>query len=150
MNIFDDLINPEDSKISNLPINIPGIEISNSPDSVNGLYTTNPPAPTNPLGQTILAGKETVPVASTLKNPVKKAGILEQIGHEAFNSNNLALAGQFVYDSIKSFSSTDEVPEGWTALSLDAVEGFPRNYWEYLTDAKSPNDLLARQASCLL
>jgi len=135
---------PNSPIMPNLPLQIAEASISPSSDPIDNIYT-DPEYKGNPLGQTILTGPGSVPLTSTLPNPVPKPGYFETIAHYAGKMNNLALAGQLAYDAFTSTSAVDEVPEGWTAKNVESVEGFPREYWEYLIDAKSPNDLIARQ-----
>ena len=90
-------------------------------------------------------GKGSIPLEMTIKEPVKKAGWFEQAAHELTKMNRLTLAGEFIYDRFNQSSSVDDVPEGWTALRPENIEGFPEQYYDYITSARSPNDLIARQ-----
>ena len=88
---------------------------------------------------------EGIPIESTLKDVPERPGWFAQVGHEMFKMNKLALAGEFVYDSLNQSPTNDIVPEDFTALKPENIAEFPQQYWDYITSARSPNDVLARQ-----
>jgi len=76
----------------------------------------------------------------------KAPGWFKTFFHAILESNELANAGQFAFLKKEELSHlADEVPDGWTAMSFESVNGYPQKYWPYLVSAVSPNDLKARQ-----
>jgi len=134
-----------------LPITLPGMSINNSPgirfqDFPDEKYVY--PEFLNAIdeGPTLITGEGAIPIESTLRDVPEKAGWFEQVGHALWENNKLALAGELAYQQIAySNSANDPVPEGFTAMLPENVEGFNSKYWDYITDAKSPNDLKSRQ-----
>jgi len=117
-----------------VPVKINGINVEDlAPTSLFEAPTNRPEIGTG------------IPIESTLKDVPERPGWLSQVGHEMFKMNRLALAGEFVYDSLNQSSSNDIVPEDFTALKPEYIQEFPQQYWDYITSAKSPNDIIARQ-----
>ncbi len=132
--------------INNLPVTMPGFGIK----SDNNLSPVKPDNIPNdffdrdPLGNTLVLGGR--PALSAIKQPKEKTGWWEQAGHAFFETNRLTLAGEYVAQELGYTNpGTDYVPEDFTAMNPENVEGYDRKYWDYITDAKSPNDLKARQ-----
>ena len=92
-----------------------------------------------------LVSNQGVPIESVLKDTPEKPGWWAQTAHELAKMNTLIQAGEFGYNQLNDSPSTDHVPEDWTAMQPDSVEGFPDKYFGYLVESKSPNDLIARQ-----
>jgi hypothetical protein len=124
--------NNEEVLLPNLPIKIDNINI-------------DIPSLQNPNDNRPDIGTSSLPIEFNLKEPVKKPGWFEQAGHELFKMNRLALAGEFIADRFNDSSTVDEVEEGFTALKKEYLEGFPEQYYGYISSAKSPNDVAARQ-----
>jgi hypothetical protein len=144
MDNFEDSVFPETRTLSNLPLNIPGMAIRSNNDPSMASVDASIGGSPFPIGQTHVTDVG-VPLGSVIKEPVEKPGWFEQVGHELWKMNRLTQAGEFALNLFDKNPATDEVPEGWSAMSPESVEGFPEQYFDYLTDAKSPNDLLARQ-----
>lgn len=136
----------EQRTLPDLPLSIPGLGNNPLPkvpfeDLIPKEIYENVAA--NPLGTTLLTGGE--PLVSAIKDKPEQPGWFEQVGHELWKMNHLTQAGELAYNVFTENPGTDEVPEGWTAMTPEAVEGFPEDYFGFLTDAKSPKDLEARQ-----
>ncbi len=144
--LFDSEIRPGPI-LPELPLSIPGSRLDNQENTDNTesilpkdyIYGLK----NNPLGNTLLTHGN--PVITNIPNKPSKPGWWEQAGHALWKMNRLTQAGEFIYDSLTENKATDMVPEGWTAMTPESVEGYPEKYFDYLTDAKTPNDLLARQ-----
>lgn len=134
---------PGISTLPNLPISLPNLSTH---------YQSNPqlealiPADfmnEDNLAQPLITGG--TPVVSTLKNKPERPGWFDQVSHDLLKYNTSVQAGKFAYNLLTENPASDIPPEGWTAMTPEAVEGFPDKYFDYLTDAKSPGDLAARQ-----
>ena len=139
---------PEVPSVGNLPISMPGI-------GSDAQYTTPPlkidNAPNelfnkDPLGS-LLSPDETMPQSAFLPKTKDKPGLFETVGHNLKQMNTGILAGEYAYNEFfRKNPLNDVVPEeGYTAMKPESVEGFDNKYWPFLTSAKSPNDLAARQ-----
>lgn len=110
-------------------------ELSSNNQSNNGWFYPTTPDVT-----------QRTPLEAYLPEYSAPVGFWENFRHNAGKVNTLVQAGTFVADSIKnSFPADEYVPDDWTAMKPESVEGFPQQYYDYLTGAKGPNDLLMRQ-----
>lgn len=132
---LDSMENIDDEKpLPYIPVKINGLNVEDlAPQSLFD----------EPIGRPNIG--EGIPIESTLKDVPERPSWLAQVGHEMFKMNKLALAGEFIYDSFNQTSLVDMVPEGFTALKPENIQEFPEAYWDYITSAQSPNDLMARQ-----
>jgi hypothetical protein len=81
-----------------------------------------------------------------LKNVAEQPGWLQTFGHALKETNELVNAGNFFANTRDEVTHwNDEVPDNWSAMEFESVNGFPHKYWPFLTSAVSPNDLIARQ-----
>lgn len=112
----------------NLPINIGNIDPAAFKDSPGEMTIPNPQA-------------------IYTETPIGKPGFVATFAHSLMAQNELVNAGKYVASEIENRNhSEDPVPEDFTALSYEAVNGYAQQYWPYLTSAQSPKDLAARQA----
>lgn len=89
---------------------------------------------------------QSTPIEASLPDYSRAPGFWENFKHTAARANSLVQTGEFALDTIRNNASTDEiVPDNWTAMRLENVDGFPEQYWSYITDARGPHDLLMRQ-----
>lgn len=126
-----------------VPVTIAGQQLSSEIENQFPLGVPsfiNKPAP---IGQTITANA--IPLASLLEEDKGKPGWWKTAAHLFYDYNLELQTGQFLYDSITPNPIHEETPDGWNAMTPDALEEFPMKYWPHISSAHGPKDQAARQ-----
>lgn len=76
----------------------------------------------------------------------KKPGFFSSLNHAFLEYNEFAQAGRFIERQAQFMHpALDLVPDDFNSDDLKYLEGYPPNYWDFISEAKSPNELSARQ-----
>lgn len=135
--------------LPSLPVNFPSMALApnqglSGSDFTKSIQAKFDEQPANPVGQTFISGG--VPAEIGLREKPTRPGFFETLGHSYVEYNRTVQSGELIYHGIFDDAHDKDIPpEGWTAMTPEAVEGYPQNYWSYLTSAKTPKDLEARQ-----
>lgn len=80
------------------------------------------------------------------KEPKKKHGFFDTLGHAFSQYNEFAQAGRFVAREAEfSHPAEDEVPDDFDPMDYQHLKDYPPNYWDFIAEGQSPNDIAARQ-----
>jgi len=80
------------------------------------------------------------------KEPKKKHGFFETLGHAFSQYNEFAQAGRFVAREAEFIHpSQDETPDDFNSMDYKYLKDYPPNYWDFIGEGQSPNDIAARQ-----
>lgn len=80
------------------------------------------------------------------KEPKKKHGFFDTLGHAFSQYNEFAQAGRFISREAEfSHPAEDEVPDGFDPMDYQHLKDYPPNYWDFISEGQSPNDVSARQ-----
>lgn len=75
-----------------------------------------------------------------------KPGFFSTLGHAFSEYNEFAQAGRFVMREAEfSHPADDEVPDDFNPDDLKYLKDYPSNYWDWISQAQSPNEIAARQ-----
>lgn len=78
--------------------------------------------------------------------PQETPGFFDTLGHAYSAYNEFAQAGRFVKRELEfTHPAYDDVPDDFNPMSAKHLEQYPSNYWNWIAQAASPNDLKARQ-----
>ncbi len=81
-----------------------------------------------------------------LKESKRKPGFFSTLGHAFSEYNEFAQAGRFIMREAEfSHPADDEVPDDFNPNDLKYLKDYPSNYWDWISEAASPNELAARQ-----
>lgn len=81
-----------------------------------------------------------------LKESKKKPGFFSTLGHAFSEYNEFAQAGRFIMrESEFSHPADDEVPDDFNPDDIKYLKDYPSNYWDWISQAQSPNEIAARQ-----
>lgn len=81
-----------------------------------------------------------------IKESKKKPGYFSTLGHAFLEYNELAQAGRFIKREAEfSHPADDEVPDDFNPQDYQYLKDYPPNYWDWISEAASPNELAARQ-----
>lgn len=86
--------------------------------------------------------------------PLKEAkphhGFFSTLGHAFSQYNEFAQAGRFISREAEfSHPADDEVPDGFDPMDYQHLKDYPPNYWDFISEGQSPNDIAARQQHVL-
>lgn len=80
------------------------------------------------------------------KEPKRKPGFFPTLGHAFSEYNEFAQLGRFIYrESEFSHPAEDEVPDDFNPDDFKYLKDYPSNYWDFISEGQSPNDIAARQ-----
>ena len=84
---------------------------------------------------------------------VTAPGFWETLGKTAIQHNEFVQGAKFLGKGLPDFAApnyrTEEIPEGWDPYSVENIIDLDSRYWGYVTNAKSPRDLLYRRDKSL-
>lgn len=81
-----------------------------------------------------------------IKEQKKKPGFFSTLGHAFSEYNEFAQAGRFIArESEFSHPAQDDVPDGFDPTDIKYLKEYPPNYWDFISEGQSPNDVSARQ-----
>ena len=82
----------------------------------------------------------------TVVEPKKKASYLEGLGHAFTEYNEFCLAGKFLSREAQFIHpANDLVPDDFNPRDLKHLKNYPSEYWDFIAQGESPNDIAARQ-----
>lgn len=80
------------------------------------------------------------------KEPQKHHGFFDTLGHAFSQYNEFAQAGRFIAREAEFIHpAEDEVPDGFNSTDYQYLKDYPPNYWDFISEGQSPNDIQARQ-----
>jgi hypothetical protein len=80
------------------------------------------------------------------KEPKPKHGFFDTLGHAFSQYNEFAQAGRFVAREAEFLHpADDDVPDDFNAMDYKYLKDYPPNYWDFISEGQSPNDIAARQ-----
>jgi hypothetical protein len=80
------------------------------------------------------------------KEQKHKPGFFSTLGHAFSEYNEFAQLGRFVYREAEfSHPADDQVPDDFNPDDIKYLKEYPPNYWDWLSEAQSPNEMAARQ-----
>lgn len=80
------------------------------------------------------------------KEPKKKHGFFGTLGHAFSEYNEFAQAGRFISREAEfAHPADDEVPDDFNPMAYENLKEYPPNYWDFISEGQSPNDIAARQ-----
>lgn len=86
------------------------------------------------------------PVLPLKKSPGKPLGFFPSLGRAFVEYNEFLQAGRFIQREAEFLHPADDVvPDDFNPDSLEHLQGYPPNYWDWLSQARSPNEMAARQ-----
>jgi hypothetical protein len=81
-----------------------------------------------------------------LKESKRKPGFFSTLGHAFSEYNEFAQAGRFIMREAEfAHPADDEVPDDFNPDDYKYLKDYPSNYWDFISQAQSPNELAARQ-----
>lgn len=81
-----------------------------------------------------------------LKTQKKKPGFFPTLGHAFSEYNEFAQAGRFIMrESEFIHPAEDPVPDDFNPDDFKYLKDYPSNYWDWISQAQSPNEIAARQ-----
>jgi len=81
-----------------------------------------------------------------IKTSKHKPGFFATLGHAFSEYNEFAQAGRFIKREVEfSHPADDEVPDDFNPDDIKYLQDYPSNYWDWLSEAQSPNEMAARQ-----
>ena len=80
------------------------------------------------------------------KEPKRKPGFFSSLGHAFSEYNEFAQAGRFIAREAEFLHpADDDVPDGFNPNDIKYLKDYPPNYWDFISEGQSPNDVAARQ-----
>ncbi len=80
------------------------------------------------------------------KEKKKKPGFFPTLGHAFSEYNEFAQAGRFIYREAEfSHPADDPVPDDFNSDDFKYLKDYPSNYWDFISEGQSPNEIAARQ-----
>lgn len=81
-----------------------------------------------------------------IKESKNKPGFFQTLGHAFSQYNEFAQAGRFIAREAEfSHPANDEVPDDFNPDDIKYLKDYPPNYWDWISESRSPNELAARQ-----
>jgi hypothetical protein len=81
-----------------------------------------------------------------LKESKRKPGFFSTLGHAFSEYNEFAQTGRFIAREAEFLHpADDDVPDGFDANDIKYLKDYPPNYWDFISEGQSPNDVAARQ-----
>lgn len=84
--------------------------------------------------------------AIPFKEMQKPPGFFDTLGHAFSEYNEFTQAARFISRELEfSHPAEDEVPNDFNPMDYKYLKDYPPNYWDFISDGQSPNDISARQ-----
>ncbi len=82
--------------------------------------------------------------------PIKEAkrtpGFFSTLGHAFSEYNEFAQAGRFIArENDFIHPASDEIPDNFNPDDIKYLKDYPSNYWDFISQGQSPNEIAARQ-----
>ncbi len=80
------------------------------------------------------------------EEPKATPGFFDTLGHAFSQYNEFAQAGRFVAREAEFIHpANDDVPDDFNSMDYKYLKDYPPNYWDFIAEGQSPNDISARQ-----